>query len=208
MAGIDELLNTYFSLKDRILRRIEEFKGCFGDRERVFKEFVFCLLTPSSRAKNCWRAVERLWENGAIWNGGIDDIEVYLEGVRFRRRKAEYILEARTRFFDVLLDILDDFQDPFSSRRWLVEHVRGYGYKEASHFLRNIGKGLDLAILDRHIMRGLEEFGVIDGVPGSLTKRKYLEIEEKMRRFSKECGIPMAHLDLLLWYMRTGEIFK
>ena len=82
------------------------------------------------------------------------------------------------------------------------------GYKEASHFLRNIGLGKDLAILDRHILRNLQNLGVINEIPKTLSKNKYLEIEEKMRVFSKNIGIPLDHLDLLLWFKQTGRIFK
>lgn len=84
----------------------------------------------------------------------------------------------------------------------------GLGYKEAGHFLRNVGLGEDLAILDRHILKNLVLLGVIDEVPASLTKRRYLEIERRMIEFSKKTGIPMGHLDLLLWSKETGEIFK
>jgi N-glycosylase/DNA lyase len=89
-----------------------------------------------------------------------------------------------------------------------VENVKGLGYKEASHFLRNIGLGEDLAILDRHILKNLALLGVIKEVPTSPTKRIYLEIERKMTAFSKESKIPMGHLDLLLWYKEAGEVFK
>jgi len=41
-----------------------------------------------------------------------------------------------------------------------------------------------------------------------LTKKRYLEIEEKVRRFSREIDIPMGELDLLLWSKETGWIFK
>jgi len=37
---------------------------------------------------------------------------------------------------------------------WLVKNLTGLGYKEAGHFLRNIGSG-KIAILDRHILRNL-----------------------------------------------------
>ena len=60
------------------------------------------------------------------------------------------------------------------------------GYKEASHFLRNIGLGYDIAILDRHILKNLKLFNVIDEIPSSISKKKYFEIEEKMRNFSKK----------------------
>jgi N-glycosylase/DNA lyase len=82
------------------------------------------------------------------------------------------------------------------------------GYKEASHFLRNIGMGEDLAILDRHILKNLKILGVISEIPVSLTRNKYLEIEIKMRDFAENVKIPMSHLDLLLWYKETKEIFK
>jgi len=82
------------------------------------------------------------------------------------------------------------------------------GYKEASHFLRNIGLGKDMAILDRHILKNLKAFGVINDIPRALSRKKYLEIEEKMRKFSHEIGIPISHLDLLFWSRQTGEIFK
>ena len=82
------------------------------------------------------------------------------------------------------------------------------GYKESSHFLRNVGFGDDIAILDRHIMKNLVKYGVIEEIPKSLTDKKYLEIEEKMRKFASGVGIPMAHLDLLWWSEETGEIFK
>jgi N-glycosylase/DNA lyase len=82
------------------------------------------------------------------------------------------------------------------------------GYKEASHFLRNIGFADDLAILDRHILKNLKIFGIIEEIPKSLSKKKYLEIEEKMRNLANEVNIPVSHLDLLFWSKETGEIFK
>lgn len=82
------------------------------------------------------------------------------------------------------------------------------GYKEASHFLRNIGFGENLAILDRHILKNLVLLGVIESIPKGIIKNKYLEIEEKMAKLSKKIDVPMSHLDIVLWYKETGEIFK
>jgi len=80
--------------------------------------------------------------------------------------------------------------------------------KEATHFLRNIGLGKDLAILDRHILKNLNYYGVINELPKTLTKKKYLEIEDKMKKFSEEIKIPIDELDLLFWSEETGKIFK
>ena len=90
----------------------------------------------------------------------------------------------------------------------MVQNVKGIGYKEASHFLRNIGFEQNLAILDRHILKNLKFIGVIEEVPNSLSKRRYFDIEKRMMEFSKAAQIPMSHLDLVMWYKETGEIFK
>jgi N-glycosylase/DNA lyase len=132
-----------------------------------------------------------------------------LVGVRFNLRKGEYICLARNMFSSrSLRATLAEFAGPAAAREWLVENVKGLGYKEASHFLRNIGLCEDLAILDRHILKNLALLGVIEEVPSSPTKRIYLEIERKMSAFSKEAKIPMGHLDLLLWYKEAGAVFK
>src|SRR5438445_10756870 len=103
---------------------------------------------------------------------------------------------------------ISSFYNPFKLREWLVENVKGFGYQEASHFLRNIGLGEGFAILDRHILRNLNRLGVIPEIPPTITKKRYLEIEEKLRRFAAEIGIPFADRELLVWSRETGWIFK
>lgn len=227
--SIQELRDLYYPVKGLIESRLREFRHIWetGSDEDLFRELVFCLLTPQSRAKTCWAAVQRLVSKCMICNissegakeaqkeglrkEGLrkEDVQRELVGVRFSERKAEYICLAR-RMFSArsLRAILEGFSSPFTAREWLVQNVKGLGYKEASHFLRNIGLGEDLAILDRHILKNLKLLGVIDEVPSSLSKRTYLEIEKKMTAFSKRVGIPMGNLDLLLWYKEAGEVFK
>jgi N-glycosylase/DNA lyase len=103
---------------------------------------------------------------------------------------------------------LNSYPDIRECREWLVNNLTGLGYKEASHFLRNIGFGENIAILDRHILRNLCLLGVIPEIPEALSRAKYLRIEEKMSGFAAKIAIPLLHLDLLLWYKETGEIFK
>jgi N-glycosylase/DNA lyase len=104
---------------------------------------------------------------------------------------------------------LRSFRDPFERRDWLAQEkeVKGLGYKEASHFLRNIGiKGH--AILDKHVMRCLAEVGVIDSPKPPSTRKKYLAVEQELIRFAKDIRIDFDELDLVLWSMKTGEILK
>jgi N-glycosylase/DNA lyase len=95
-----------------------------------------------------------------------------------------------------------------NERDWLVRNVKGIGYKEASHFLRNIGLGEKFAILDRHVLKNLKLLEIIKEIPEFLSKKRYLEIENKMKNFADIIKIPLSHLDLLLWYKETGKIFK
>jgi len=116
-------------------------------------------------------------------------------------------VENRSRWVSILRRIRSTLDD-VRLRDWLAENVSGMGMKEASHFLRNIGRGSSLAILDRHILRQLVELGVIPAVPRTLTPGRYRKIEAVMRTFASNNGMSMDHLDLLLWHRSTGDLFK
>lgn len=105
-------------------------------------------------------------------------------------------------------DYAAKFENEFELRNALANEVMGLGMKEASHFLRNIGNGKNIAILDRHILKNLLKYRAIKQLPATLTKKKYLEIEAKMLKFSRKTKIPMVHLDLLFWSEEAGRIFK
>ncbi|RLC47072.1 MAG: DNA lyase [Candidatus Cloacimonadota bacterium] len=206
---IIKIKEIHLTIKDRIQSRLSEFRqtGWTGRDEDIFAELVFCILTPQSRAKSCWKAVENLIEKNLLFKGDKDKIAKELFGVRFKNNKSRYIVEARKSFADIS-NLFRGSKDIYKKREWLVQNIKGIGYKEASHFLRNIGLGENLAILDRHILKNLKLLKVIDKIPKLLLKEKYLTIEERMRKFSEDIKIPMSHLDLVLWYKETGEIFK
>ncbi len=208
---VEELMQHYNPVKPKIEARLMDFRRIWENAtdEELFSELAFCLLTPQSKARTCWKAVEKLNEKRMMACSDPAEISRQLTGVRFHQRKGDYICLAREMFRSrSLRGTLSEFASPAEAREWLVQNIKGMGYKEASHFLRNIGIGENLAILDRHILKNLLLSGVIDEVPASLTKRIYLEIERKMTAFSQETEIPMGHLDLLLWYKEAGEVFK
>ncbi len=205
-----DLKNLYTELKDEIEKKFEEFKRNGKNRKKAFKELLFCLLTPQSKAEVCWNTVKKIEKNGLLFEAKEKDLIPLLKGVRFRKNKAHYIVLAQKMFVKngkIDMSFLK-FGNEFEIRDWLVKNVKGMGYKEASHFLRNIGRGENIAILDRHILKCLEEYKVIDEIPKSLSKKKYIEIESKMRDFSEKIGIPLHHLDLVFWYKKSGRIFK
>jgi N-glycosylase/DNA lyase len=154
-----------------------------------------------------------LMNNGLLYIGSSEKIVPFLKRVRFGKNKAKYIVEARKKFtVDGKIQIKEfllSFIDPLELREWLVKNIKGMGMKEASHFIRNIGfNNNQLAILDVHILKNLKDFGVIEKIPKSLTKKEYLKIEDRMKEFSKKIGIPLDELDLLIWSKETGFIFK
>lgn len=210
---VTELMGIYNARKSEIGRRLDDFKSMMEkDDEELFGEFVFCILTPQSKATTSWNVVKSLEKNGLLMNGTEEQIRPFLQAVRFGETKCRRIIKNR----DFLtkngrLEIKNKIcgMDPVELREWLVENIDGYGMKEASHFIRNIGaSGNKLAILDVHILKNLKRFGVIDDIPKSLTAKRYLEIEGKMKKFADRIGIAMDELDLLLWSRETGIIFK
>lgn len=201
-----ELTAEYKKKKREIKKRLRAFNNLHKSKFKgLFPELCFCLLTPQSNARYCDRAIRELKRSGKLFKGGRRAIRSALKGrSRFHNKKALYILNARACFDP---GILKSENIP-AIRDILVKKIKGLGYKEASHFLRNIGLGKGLAILDRHIIKNLKRYGVIQKVPPSLTRRAYLNIEERSRAFAQKIKIPLEELDLLLWSKETGEIFK
>ncbi len=212
-----ELRQIWTRTRREVAERLAQFREVRqGEIERVFEELCFCLLTPQSSAIAAGRAISELAERSLLLDGAAPSIEAVLRrcGVRFPRNKSRYIVEAR-RLLDssthegrILERILSSpGLDPIRLRDDLVKTVRGMGYKEASHFLRNIGYS-GLAILDRHILRTLQAAGVIERVPTSLSRSTYLEIEERFKRYAQRLRIPPDCLDLVMWSAKTGFVYK
>lgn len=214
MRNNTNLKTTWKRLKTSITKRLNEFSRRWkaGTEEDIFSELVFCLFTPQSKAKSCWASVNILIDKDLLLNGTAAEIARELTRVRFHNNKAGYVILARRQFSRngsiCIKPVIGNFKDVFEARQWLVTNIKGLGFKEASHFLRNIGFGEKIAILDRHILKNLKRAGVISQVPPSITKNTYLEIEKKMAAFAKRIKIPLSHLDLLFWCNETGEIFK
>ena len=213
MEKIAELRRKYRKRKAEIEARLLHFEKVGRTSPCVlFEELSFCILTPQSKAFSCDEAVRGLKHKGLLFGGSAKEIAAVLRGkARFHNNKAKYIVLAREKFrkggFASLAGMTFSGSER-SSREALLKSVKGIGPKEASHYLRNVGRGKTLAILDRHILGNLARHGAIEGLPKSFTAKRYLEIEKKMEMFCKKCGIPMAHLDLLFWAEETGRVFK
>ena len=195
-----QLRDEHNKRKKKIEKRLKEFQNT---TELQWKdELLFCILTPQSNGKRCWQAILELNKNN------FKNIEKTLsQKTRFHKTKAKHLQKAQAQWLEVEKAIKTLGQEEL--RDFLVNNVYGIGMKEASHFIRNIGKNNNqLAILDRHILRNLAKYKVIKDPEISLTSKVYKEIENKMKTFSQRINIPLDHLDLLFWQAGTGEIFK
>nr|WP_103927353.1 N-glycosylase/DNA lyase [Petrotoga sp. SL27] len=195
-------------IKDEVERRFEEFKqiGQNGDELDLFSELSFCVLTANWRAKGGIKAQKLITKEGFAYYNEEQLISKLKEvGHRFPNTRSRYIVENRW-IIGGLKNLLQ--KDILESRRFLVENVKGIGWKEASHFLRNVGKE-DVAILDKHILRVMKDYNLVKEVPKpSWTEKKYTKLEKELIAFSRIIGEPLGKLDLYLWYMETGQIDK
>ena len=209
------LQQVYTNIKNEIEQAQMIFEGTYevGD-EDILQELLFCLCTPQTKAQKGWIAIEELNKQQLIKYPNEEMIAFTLGkcGVRFKNKKARYISESIYKFESVsiksfIMKIISH-KGIIETRNWFAGNVKGMGMKEASHFLRNIGFGKDICILDRHIMKKLkEETNII--IPDVLSKKEYLRVEQEMIAFANKINIPVCALDFVFWAeTHNGEIFK
>jgi N-glycosylase/DNA lyase len=212
---INDLQKSYVEKRAAIRARLAQFAevGRESDDARLFEELVFCIFTAGASAKMGLNSIERVRPH--LLKGNHRRLMRMLVGShRYPRARSRYIVHTRDylrRECDLRLrEKLASFDGDMDARRDFFARnpgIKGIGFKEASHYLRNIGYH-GYAILDKHILRTLHECGVIDSPRAPTTKKNYLAIEESMRKFAEDIKINFDELDLLLWSNKTGEILK
>jgi N-glycosylase/DNA lyase len=194
------------AIKDLVERRKKQFKAAGrGSSKKLFKEMCFCILTANYTAEGGIRIQKEVGDGFLMLTERQLARRLKSLGHRFPNTRAGYIVSAR-QHVPGLKKRMNSFSDPVLLRGWLAQNVKGLGMKEASHFLRNVGYE-DVAIVDFHIVDFLVDHGVVDK-PKTLTPRKYLEIEDVLRRIGNKAGMTLGELDLYMWYCETGKILK
>ena len=232
MNDIEKLKEEYNNKKDNIRERLCQFEKFFHepyswfyrsgnlillpveikDDFRIFEELAFCIFTANTSAEMGLKAVDAV--RNVLPNGNAAEMTRRLEGIyRFNNVRPNYIIHSRNYLKNSLnfklKNKIKSFQNKDDLRNFfaLNKGIKGLAYKEASHFLRNIGfKGY--AILDKHIINSLHEFGILKTNEKPKNNKEYLEIEQKFIDFSKDIGIDVDELDLLLWSRKNGRILK
>lgn len=195
-------------LKETIDKKIKEF--CQSGKKQIneiFKELCLCIMTANFQAE------KSIFIQKEIGDGFLKLPQKKLAerlkklGHRFPNTRAKYIVEARQHIAE-LTKLLSSNSTEKEKREWIAKNIKGIGYKETSHFLRNIGYN-NFAIIDFHIIDILDEHGLIKKPKTkALTMKKYFEIEKVLHKLAKEVDLNLAELDLYLWYMETGKVLK
>lgn len=172
---------------------------------------VYCFFTGGCSAVMGLRSVEAV--RPYLTHGSPDRLARSLKGVhRYPNARAHYVAASRdylAQEFGMRICERLDRLEHLERRDWLVRDkgIKGLGYKEASHFLRNIGfRGY--AILDKHVLRCLADLKIIDDAKPPSSRSRYLSIEEKLRSLSVQLKIDFDEMDLVLWSLKTGKILK
>lgn len=213
---IDDVRTTHHERRTEIRARLAEFRDVWrtGSDARLWEELVYCIFTAGASARMGLRSVEAI--RPLLFEGTREEMTrslVEARAHRYPRARPGYIVVTRDFLQEDcrlrLRERLESFTDGVARRDWLARErrIKGLGYKEASHFLRNIGLS-GYAILDKHILRSLCELGVTDSPDPPATRARYLQTEEQLRAFARAVRIDFDELDLVLWSMKTGEILK
>jgi N-glycosylase/DNA lyase len=204
----EDYITVYTERHETIRKRLREFEEV--PPEEYLMELCYCILTPQSRARHAEQVIAELREGG-FPEADLDptphlrDPAHYIRFHNQKARRLRLIADRRREITDVLTSTTLSSSE---KREWLVEHIAGLGWKEASHLLRNIGH-LDLAIIDRHILKHMVRCGAIDEIPRTIgTRRGYLHLEEKFRELARSAGLPIQELDLLFWSIEEGSVRK
>lgn len=191
-----------------IRERLREFRAV--PPEEYLYELFFCILTPQSRAANAELVIAELRALG-FPESAVDPTPILRDPahyIRFHNQKGMRLAAVATRREEIMRVLTDPSLSAAERREWLVANVGGLGWKESSHFLRNIGF-LELAIIDRHILKHMLRCGAIDAIPKTIgTRRAYLDLEERFRALADASGLPLQELDLLFWSFEEGTVRK
>ncbi len=226
MDAIQEIKRVIPQVERYVKQRMEEFERLGKEGKThfdfrpfldidydagIFSELCFCILTANSSATLGIKIQANLGDKGFMEKSEEELTQIFSSfGHRYAQQRAQRIVEARDKFKDVL-SLIKKEKNPKVIRELLADSksrfkIKGFGYKEASHFLRNIGFK-DVAIIDRHISRFLMEKGLLRQVK-TITPKVYLEAEKALEHLAKELNLTLGELDLYIFYIKTKKVLK
>lgn len=187
--------------------------------EFLWRELSCCILSSQVRYELARAVASAIEDRGALfathkaWDLVASDLETVIGGTfvvagrpcryRFPTTKSHQIAKTWSAIREqsqTLGEFLFGFDDMMEVREWLVRHAPGLGPKQSSMFLRNAGLTLDLAVLDRHVVRYMEAVELLErGVHHTARLEDYRATESVLRRHADEFGYRVGLLDWAIW---------
>ena len=197
---------------------IKHYKRVFSQREHstedIFYLFVFCVLVPGGKATRTKLAVDELkkidFYTIDLNTDVIDLNSVISQYIRFPQQKIQRLINLK-RIWPLFIEWLYTamkYKIPATKiRENIVKNLDGFGYKAASHVLRNLGY-TDLAVIDTHILKYAQYWLPFASksvqYPG--TKKQYLHMEDCFRQWSNSrFKLDPCILDWFIWCKESGN---
>ena len=195
-----------------------------GPRTKFESEIIFCLLGGHGvRFELCASAAKIVsdldpfsehWVDGHLYEELISVLELpqfepprengSLRKYRFPTRKARILVEAR-RWIHLNAPIevrLEELGETNARREFLCD-CPGIGPKTASWVLRNMGYGANLAILDIHVIRAMQDAGRVNNLK---LPDDYAIAEIEFLRWCDELDATPEAFDLFVWDWQRGVL--
>ncbi|MFP4567767.1 MAG: hypothetical protein ACLFN8_02380 [Candidatus Woesearchaeota archaeon] len=205
----DEFLKHYKHIEYEAQAKLKEFEHISkASEKKLFEEMAFCVFAANSSAEMGLLATKLL--RPILDCGTLDDYkQAVYKKVRFYNKRTEYLFYNKLKLKEMNLTLKEIINIPnkYEKRSIIKNNFKGFGLKEASHFLRNTGtKGL--CIIDKHVMTVIKDLKVIDKDTQIKRDEDYYAIEQKIITFAKDHKLNLDILDLAAWSYMTGKIIK
>jgi N-glycosylase/DNA lyase len=202
-----------------IEKQVATSKKHFWTEYDLRRELVACILGSQVRHEMVITALKHLESshllNDDLWSNPQSTFESKVFNVlsgrtlktknewsyRFPKVRAKQLAKARDEIEKrSLSERISDFADPKLLRKQLVKDIPGLGPKQASMFLRNVGKSFELAILDTHVLRFMDLKNLVSLKHKNIgTVKAYERTEKIVVNYADEKGYPVGYIDWAIW---------
>jgi N-glycosylase/DNA lyase len=199
------LRKIYTKRRPEVRKRLNEFSNNAKNKgiNDTFLELCFCICTPQSKAVKVAEVIHEGNMDKLLYAEHSELARLLQKNTRFHNNKAKHIISARSH----ISKLKKLSTDSVEAREFIVKNIKGLGYKEASHYLRNIGYR-NLCIIDRHIITLMYELKVFPDTKFPSTSKQYLNMERKIKDYAIKHKYDVDELDLVLWSIKTGYVFR
>ena len=204
----DEFHRHFMRVRPMVRKRLKEFEKFLGhDDEKLFEEMTYCVFAANSSASMADSALKIL--KPILWTASLEDYQKAVhKKVRFYNVRSKYLYHNREKIMELGgLKIHLNEKTPHERRDFIRKHFKGFGLKESSHFLRNIGfRGY--CIVDKHVLNVMKDLDVLKTNVPPKNENEYFKIEDKIKKFAKENNYDVDELDLGMWSFKTGKVMR